>query len=1056
MAEEIEIINVGGDGVASEATLKSLSDAVKALAKSTGKDPRSEEAKLLKLANEARKSGIEIIKDQNDAMEELTSSAEHASKQMQNMNRGIGNLILNGIGSVLGSAVNLGKELAFGGDRMTDFAKHIPIVGEHLAVLTQFVDDNIDSFRQLAGVGIDFGESIFEVRRQTAIAGISLEAFQNVVANNSEVLAQFGGNAERGARAFAQVSGGVQANLGPQLSRLGITMEEAGEMTASYLNIQTRVGRAQNMTQAQLSAGAGEYVLQLDRLSKITGKSREALAAELEQNAISPAMNILYSSLADGGAEIQGTLQVLKDKVGPEAAEALETLIARNGVPIMGTLSQGLAQLNPEIMTLAQGLRDGSMDMEDAVRIMGNTQAMAAQRARDEGDILTVLAENGNVQALAVSSMIGFNTATDDLTAAAENQQNAMNDQSRGLLDFERQVANVRNEFNRSFVENGLFSGLQEALSSGLSGGLATALASGAVIAAIAGVFAAKAITSRVADMLGGGRESRRGGRTGGGLGRAAGGGIAGLGRGIGAGISGLGNGLAAAGMKAPAIALGGLAIGGAILAIGAGVAGATWLMGEALPNLAEGLESFSDLDGNNLKRVAVGLGAMSLALGVFGAGTAIASVGNTISNIIDSLPGKSPLEKLIEFGNAPVNSTAVESNAKALKAFGEAMAGINLGSGALDNLLANLFDGITSFFGGDTTLPMQKIKEFGAVTLPTQAIQNNALAVKAFADAMSGLGSVGGDAFSNLLANVFDGIVTVFGGEKTYPWDKVTAFANENINAAGIRTNSEAIAAFATAMESIPNVPTERTGGIFGSIIDAFAGEVVLPWDKVREFGATDLDPTGFVIKNAQSLAGFATAMNSFQGAGQIDTERAGGLFGLVAYAFAGETQFPWDAVREFGATELDPNGNVMANAEAMAAFANGLAGFRDSEISNVVIPNVTLLTEGISTLNSAFDSENIDDYEDALDNLRDTLEGLNETIRENNALNGASASSAGGAGGGSGGSGGGSSESNRALIQLLTQLNTTMTEMAEELDGHNDLQSKINRNIKSLSGTL
>ena len=151
MAEEIEIVNVGGDGVASEATLKSLADSIKALARSTGKDPRAEEAKLMKTANEARASGIKIIKDQNDAMDDLTTSAERASRQMDSMGRGIGNLVLNGLGAVLGSAVNLGKELAFGGDRMTDFARHLPVVGEHLAVLTQFVDDQIDSFRQLAG-----------------------------------------------------------------------------------------------------------------------------------------------------------------------------------------------------------------------------------------------------------------------------------------------------------------------------------------------------------------------------------------------------------------------------------------------------------------------------------------------------------------------------------------------------------------------------------------------------------------------------------------------------------------------------------------------------------------------------------------------------------------------------------------------------------------------------------------------------------------------------------------------------------------------------------------
>ena len=1117
MAEEIEIVNVGGDGVASEATLKSLADAVKKLAQSTGKDPRTEEAKLMKTANEARKSGIEIIKDQNDAMEDLTTSTERANRQMNSMGRGIGNLVLNGLGAVLGSAVNLGKELAFGGDRMTDFAKHIPIVGEHLATLTQFVDDNINSFRQLAGVGVDFGESIFEVRRQAAVAGISLDAFQNVVANNSEVLAQFGGNAERGARAFAQISGNVQASLGPQLSRLGITMEEAGEMTSSYLNIQTRVGRAQNMNQNQLATGAGEYLLQLDRLAKITGKSREALAAELEQNAISPAMTILYNTLADGGAEIQGTLQVLKDKVGPEAADALETLIARNGVPIMGTLSQGLAQLNPEIMTLAQGLRDGSMDMEDAVRIMGDTQSMAARRAQSEGEILTVLAQQGNVQALAVSSVLGFNTSVEDAAAAAENQRQAMDDQSRGLLDFERRVAQVRNEFNRSFVENGIFSGLQEALSGGLSSGLTIALGSTAVVGAIAGVFAANSLKNRIGDFLGGGRESNRGGRRGKGGGAGMLGGlIGGVGRGGAMAITALTTSLSAAGAAAAPIALGALAISGAIAGIGLAVATATWLVGKSLPTFAEGMSEIAKLDGRGLIDSAKGLGAVAVGMTAFGAGTFVSAIanlaGSTLDTLNDFLGGESLFAKLEKFNKLDIDAESMKSNAEAMTAFGTALGSLNIGSAAFDTTLANLFDGLTSFFGGDVELPFTKIKAFSEADLGDAAkIKSNAESVVAFGTAMSSLSPLG-DSFSTFTAQVFDGLSQAFFGDVVYPWDKVKLFAAADLDAEGIKTNAAAVVAFGNALASIPQVDKERVGGLFDSIISGFIGTEVYPWAKVKLFAETDLDPNGFITKNASSIAGFAAAVNAsnataeintdrvggmfsaiysaFFGTrvypwekvktfgetdldpnnlivknasaiagfaeavnasntiGEIDTKRAGGLFGLVAYAFAGGTQFPWDAVTEFGKEELDPNGNIQANAEAMANFSNGLAGFKDVDIGSVVVPNIGLLAQGIRDLDGAFDSEKIDDYENALFELKDTIDLLNEKIRENNALAAQTIGNQAAAGGGNGGSGG----SSRELVQLLSQLNTTMENMKVELDDQGDTHDRVMRAVRAL----
>lgn len=996
MAEEIEIVNVGGDGVASEATLKSLADSIKALARSTGKDPRAEEAKLIKTANEARKSGIKVIKDQNDAMDDLTTSTEHASRQMDRMGRGMGNLVLNGLGAVLGSAVNLGKELAFGGDRMTDFARHLPVVGEHLAVLTQFVDEQIDSFRQLAGVGVDFGETIFEVKRQAAVAGISLDSFQAVVMNNTEALARIGGNAERGARAFAQVSGIVQGNLGPQLSRLGITMEEAGELTTSYLNTQTRIGRAQSMSQEQLGAGASEYLLQLDRLSKLTGKSREQLAAELEQDAITPAMRILRSSLADGGAEISMTLKNLESSVGPEAAEALEQLIARNGVPIANTLGAGLAQLNPEIMALAQGLRNGSMGMEDAVRVFGNTQQIAKQRAEAEGDVLTVLADQGNVQALAVASMLGVNQTTEDLISTEELQQQAMDDSTRGLLDFERQLAQIRNSFNSMFVENGIFGALQEGISNALSGGLNGLLTSGAVVAAVAGAIGAGMLASRLGEALGdsGGRRRGGGGRGGmlGAAGRGAGAGLSGLGRGAGAGIAGLGNGIAAAGLKSPAIIAGGIAIGAAIAAIGAGIAGATWLMGEALPNLAEGLEPFERLDGAALKSASGGLLALSGGIAAFGVGNFVAGIANLGSNAMDAIGsffgGTTVFEKIKQFNDLQINADTMKANADAIVAFGNAMGSLTgLDDAAFSNMTANLFDGITNLFGGDTGLPLAQIQAFGAVVLNKENIKNNSEAVVAYAEAMNGL-TPGQDAVGTLISNVFDTITSVFFG-KSYPWDIVKKFEDAGLDKVKITAQSEAVAAFATAMSLFPaDIPTERVGGVFGAIKDIFFGEV----------------------------------------------------------------EFPWDAVKTFGDAQINAQG-VTDNAAAMVAFADGIAGFASTDIESVVIPNMRNLTVGVGDLNNAFDAEKIDNYEDALWNLKDTISDLNDEIRENNSLAASTIDNAAAARSGDGGGGGGS---NRALIQLLTDLNTTMTNIKDELDDQGDTQDRTLRAVRSLSGTL
>ena len=77
MAEEVEISNVGGEnGVASEATLASLTRAIEKLAASTGRDPKKEAGKVQKAHNDAVKNGITVVTKNRDALEEKTKAVK--------------------------------------------------------------------------------------------------------------------------------------------------------------------------------------------------------------------------------------------------------------------------------------------------------------------------------------------------------------------------------------------------------------------------------------------------------------------------------------------------------------------------------------------------------------------------------------------------------------------------------------------------------------------------------------------------------------------------------------------------------------------------------------------------------------------------------------------------------------------------------------------------------------------------------------------------------------------------------------------------------------------
>jgi hypothetical protein len=96
----------------------------------------------------------------------------------------------------------------------------------------------------------------------------------------------------------------------------------------------------------------------------------------------------------------------------------------------------------------------------------------------------------------------------------------------------------------------------------------------------------------------------------------AAGAGAAGVGQGAGRGMIGLARGIKA--FASPQVALGAIGFGFAIAAIGAGIAGAAWLTGKALPTLAEGLTKMAEIDGARLGNVAYGTLKLGGALVTF------------------------------------------------------------------------------------------------------------------------------------------------------------------------------------------------------------------------------------------------------------------------------------------------------------------------------------------------------------------------------------------------------------------------------------------------------
>jgi|TARA_B110000208_G_scaffold151058_1_gene182461 hypothetical protein len=974
LADEIEIVNVGGDGVASEATLKQLLAAMNKMG-GGGAGGSSAEAKVKKLANEATAAGTSATKENVSATDKSTTSKHKAAKATNELSERMGRLSAQGVKSLASSLYNLGNEIVTGtSSELANFAQHVPVVGTHLAALASIVDQSVSTYRDLSQTGASFNGSLVEMQTAAANSGMYLDEYAGFLKANSQTLAMFGGSVTEGALRFNKMNKAMKSTGDfAGLTNLGFTVEQINEGMTEYIELQATQGRMAGRSNRDLAAGASRYMSELDKLSKLTGKSRQELAEGMMADSKKANINALLATMdQDQRESFLGTMQAVEG-VLPGFKGAIEDLA--DGVA-QTDLGQLLQSLSPAIAEAAAALgrgeltqaefmgklkNEGGPALQDYVKSLSAAEVSALQNVEGFGELFG-----------SMSDMNKFIDSQFD-PAAAEAEQNAAKARADKLMQFDNTIREVREKIKVALLDSGIFdlllgsigmvadgvtsiataiSGFVEkivtgdiigALGSLFSGAPAIAAVTGGIAALFLGKAALGAMTRGIGGMAtkmtssltskmgfggaGAGASnpspSRGGGKGGGGLGKSIGGIGKGIGKGLGGILKGLAGGIAA--FANPAVVLGAAALGAAIVLIGGAIAGAAWMVGKALPTMAEGMQSFEQLDGAALIAAGKGMAAIGAGLLVFGAGSALGGAGNVISNIFGALPGKSPLEKLKEFSNAKLDTTQIENNAKAMMAYSKAMAGFK--GGPSPSVLGAFATGIVSLLGGETD-PMAPIKSFGEQKFNTKGIIDNAYAVAAYAVAIKDFPA---SPAPSVLGAFKSGIVSLLGGE-TDPMAPIKAFGDMTLNTKGIIDNAYAVSAYAVAIKDFPKSPSADVLGAFKSGIVSLLGGETDPMAPIKAFGDMTFNTAGIIV-NAEALTAYAAAMKDFPKSPAADV--FGAFKGAIVGLLGGETD-PMAPIKAFGDMTFNTAG-IITNAEALTAYAIAMKDFPGSPAADV-----------------------------------------------------------------------------------------------------------------------
>jgi len=347
---------------------------------------------------------------------------------------------------------------------ITGLINQIPLIGGFLGgplqLFASFIDNNVDTFRELSTVGVDFGNSIFAAQEAATRSRLSLDTFASAVGQNSTSLALLGGNASRGAEIFRDLSNRVQRNFIPRFSQLGLTMEETAEFQGDFLDIQTRLGRAQQRDQRILGRQTSDYIEQIDLLAKVTGAQREQISEQLKEQALDKRIQGLLATLPrEARKTLQSTAAALEAQ-SPAVADAFKNMVATGGVPVTD-FGRDLARLNPRLQQLTAGVRNGTVSQQEVFEEFRRTARIANQQGDQFIQFTGTLAALGSEVGSATLAMLGFENFAEGFN---ESQQKQIDDMERGgkaLAAFEGAVVQARNQVLGALIRSDVFTDLQ-------------------------------------------------------------------------------------------------------------------------------------------------------------------------------------------------------------------------------------------------------------------------------------------------------------------------------------------------------------------------------------------------------------------------------------------------------------------------------------------------------------------------------------------------------------------------------------------------------------------
>jgi hypothetical protein len=344
MAEKVEV-DGGGEfngailkNAATEATLERLANAM--------------ETKQKGLKDKILGIGTKVVEDNIKAQKESTSAFGSFTNTLNSGTKASGK-VFDVFSSIVGTGIG------------TTFSLLSTAGGAFL----EFVKNGYTAFQETSKVGASFNNDLFLLRNTAAEAQIPLEEFTQLMRQNSETFARLGMSVTDGAMAFSGMANSIKRDFGDELTGLGFSLSDINEGLATYLEIQTKLGKVDKNNTRDLIDGTHTYLLELDKITKLTGMSRKAQEDLARKVSVDPVIRSMMEGIegnVEATAKAQANIALLQQLGGDQAVQYAKELAAMRPGPEAAMMAQQL-QMSMEDF---QKIFTGQIDAQDLVETL--------------------------------------------------------------------------------------------------------------------------------------------------------------------------------------------------------------------------------------------------------------------------------------------------------------------------------------------------------------------------------------------------------------------------------------------------------------------------------------------------------------------------------------------------------------------------------------------------------------------------------------------------------------------------------------------------------------